>query len=569
MSSCFKVLAALAALTLVAAPVKVAAQAPDARAAEVRSLLAAWDRPDAPGVAVTVRLDGAIVAQVALGSADLEHGVPIRPSTVFHAASLSKQVTALSILLLEQDGQLSIDDPLAAYIPEAAHLGPITLRQLLNHTSGLRDQWTLLAMAGWRSEDLVTDDQVLPLILSQERGNFVPGTAYQYTNSGYSLLAEVVWRVSGQRLAEFAHDRIFQPLGMTSTRFQDDVSEVIEGRALSYERDGQGHVREVLTYATAGPTGLKTTTGDLTLWAANLDTGAVGGSAVRARMEEQGVLSDGTVNIYALGQEHRPYHGLDTWSHGGRDAGYRSFLLRVPSERFSVAVLSNAAAFDTAAVAFAIADLYLADRPGYEAPPVGVAETPDRGQLAAYTGNYELFPGLIFSIRAEGESLLFQVLGDGEPVELPALSEASFELNKASDLAIEFAEPVGGHSPWLGYRIGMHGTLIAPRIELVDFSPDTVEPEAFAGRYYSAELHTEYTLAMSDGTLVARHARRADIPLRPYQPDTFSSSEWFFQRLVFSRDAEGQVDGFWLSGAMAEDIYFARQEAPMAGRRRD
>ena len=561
MSSCLKALIVLVALLLGPVPAKARAQEPDKRAAEVQALLASWDRPDAPGVTVTVRLDGRIVAEVAVGAADLEHDVPIRQTTVFHAASLSKQVTAFSILLLERDGLLSIDDQLVAYVPEAAHLGPITLRQLLDHTSGLRDQWTLLAMAGWRSEDLVTDDQVLRLVLSQDKGNFAPGTAYQYTNSGYSLLAEVVYRVSGQRLAAFAEKQIFEPLGMSETRFQDDLSAVIENRALSYRPGSEGYVGEVLNYATAGPSGLKTTSRDLSRWAENFETGAVGGQGVIKRMREQGVLPDGTVNIYALGQERRLYRGLETWSHGGRDAGYRSFLLRVPSERFSVAVLSNAADFDTAAIAFAIADIYLSDRVGYEVQSAPAEERPSAEQLAAYAGDYEIFPGLILSIRTEADRLIFSVLGEGEPVELPALSPTSFELNPRTDLAIEFHEPVDGQAPGLGYRIGMHGTLIAPRVDLIDFSTDDVAPEEYVGRYYSPELQTEYLLLMADGVLVARHARRPDIALRPYQPDTFSSSQSFFQRVVFERDAAGHLIGFWLSGVVAEDIYFALQAA--------
>src|SRR3546814_836593 len=169
----------------------------------------------------------------------------------------SKQFTAFAILLLEKDGKWSIDDALSSYIPEAAALGPITLRQLMNHTSGLRDQWTLLGAAGWCSEDLVTDDQVLGLLLDQRGGNFPPGSAYQYTNSGYSLLAEVVRRASGQSLRVFCEDRIFRPLGMSHTHFQDKISDIVPDRALSYTPTGKGYARQVLSYADRKSTRLK------------------------------------------------------------------------------------------------------------------------------------------------------------------------------------------------------------------------------------------------------------------------------------------------------------------------
>jgi CubicO group peptidase (beta-lactamase class C family) len=548
-----------AALFIVAsAPAAAAADQPDnARLAAMRALLAPWDRTGGPGAQVVITLDGAPAARVAVGGADLEQGRAVTPTTAFHAASLSKQVTAFAVLLLEEDGALSVDDPLARHVPEAAHLGPITLRQLLNHTSGLRDQWTLLGAAGWRNEDLVTDEQALRMVLAQRGGNFAPGTAYQYNNSGYTLLAEVVRRRSGMSLAAFAKKRIFEPLGMTRTRFIDDASVLVPERASSYRRTEAGFAREPLNYATAGPTGLVTTAEDLTRWAANFESRRIGARRALDRMAEQGVLSDGTVNTYAMGQERRPYKGLDTWSHGGRDAGFRSFLLRVPAERFSVAVLSNDADFDSAKIAFAVADVYLKDRSAYRVSPPRRRTTPSAAQLKAYAGDYELFPGLIFSFRVDGRRLLLSV-GGGEPSELPATSDRTFVLNPDRDLAIEFPSMTSGKAPRLSYRVGLHGALPAPRVELKPLPANPTPLREFVGRYHSPELATEYTLAVEGDQLVATHPRRPAIPLRLYQPDTFSSGEFFFQRLAFERDGSGRATGFKLSGTNAENVRFVR-----------
>ncbi len=536
--------------------------AADSRLAGVRALLQPWDRPAAPGVAVAVTLDGRLAASLAVGSADLEHGVAITPSSVFHAASVSKQFTAFAIVLLEQDGKLAIDEPLARYLPEAAALGPVTLRQLLNQTNGLRDQWTLLGAAGWRSEDLVTDAQVLALLLDQRGGNFPPGSAYQYTNSGYSLLAEVVRRVSGQSLRDFCTERIFGPLGMRHTQFQDDVATLVPARVQSYTPGPSGYARQGLNYATAGPSGLLTTAEDLGRWALNLETPTVGGRAAIERMQEQGVLADGTVNAYALGQERRPYKGLDSWSHGGRDAGYRSFLLRIPGERFSVAVLSNAADFDTAKLAFAVADLYLSSRPAFRSAAVLAPSVPTPEMAAAYAGDYELFPGLIFSISADAERLFFAPLGSRERVELQPRTATSFLLNPGSDIGIEFPAVAGGRPQRFSYRIGLHGALPARRIVLASFAAASTPLEHYLGHYYSAELRSAYELKLLKGQLVASHPRRSPIALWPYQTDTFASSEWFFQRLVFQRDGANRVNGFRLSGAVAEDIVFKRLDLP-------
>jgi len=529
------------------------------RLAAVRKLLVPWDRPGGPGAAVAVTMDGRLVASVAVGTADLEHVAPIQGTTSFHSASLSKQFTAFAILLLEQDGKLSIDAPLSDYLGEARIWPAMSLRQLMNHTSGLRDQWTLLGAAGWRPEDLVTDGQVMQLLFDQRGSNFAPASAYQYNNSGYSLLAEVVRRVSGKSLRQYCDERIFQPLGMTGTHFQDNIKDVVPRRALSYTKSSGRDVRVPLNYATAGPTGLQTTTEDLSKWAINFESPRVGGPALIARMQVQGVLTDGTVNAYALGQERRPYKGFDTWSHGGRDAGYRSFLLRIPAERFSIAVLGNSADVDTAKIAFAVADIYLASRPAFRAPPPAIRSTPTAAMLDAYAGDYELFPGLIFTLSTNGQALYFASLGSSEKTALPSLSATAFQLNARDDLAIEFAPNVDGQATGFQYRIGLHGALPAKRITLLPFTPESTQLDGFSGRYYSRELRAEYELSVEGGRLVARHARREPISLRPYQKDTFASAEWNFQKLQFQSDTDGKVTGFRLSGAAAENILFTRQ----------
>ncbi|CUS43042.1 MAG: serine hydrolase domain-containing protein [Pseudomonadota bacterium] len=556
-----RILIVLAALLLPCAPAAHASPSAAAPATDPRigALLEPWSKADGPGVQVSVMLDGKVVGSFATGGADLEHGIPVTPDSVFHAASLSKQITAFAILLLEQDGLLSIDDPLTRHIPEAAPLGPVTLRQLLNHTSGLRDQYTLMAAAGWRAEDLLTDGQAVAMLIGQRGANFAPGTQYQYINSDYTLLAEIVRRLSGKSLDAFCRERIFLPLGMEHTRFQDDVTAIIPGRAESYRRTRTGYARSPLSYTLTGPTGLATTAGDLGRWARNFETATIGSPRLFRRMEERGVLRDGTVNAYAIGQEYRRWHGLDVWMHGGRDAGFRSFLLRVPGERFSVAVLGNVADLNSARLAFALADIYLADRPGYRVEPAAAPAAPTPRQLASYAGAYELFPGLIFTVSTDGKRLLFAPLGDDKPAALPALSGDRFALDAKADIALEFPAPVKGKTPHLVYRVGMDGFLVAPRIDLKPFAPSGARLADYAGRYWSEELKTAYDLIVKDGRLIARHPRRDDIGLTPYQPDTFSSAEFFFERLVFERGPDGSVTGMLVSGPVAENMRFVRK----------
>lgn len=532
----------------------------DSRLAAVKALLEPWNAPDRPGVAVSVMRNGQALASVTVGSADLEQSIPITRVSVFHAASLSKQVTAFAILLLEQDGKLSIDAPLARYVPEAAGLGNITLRHLLTHTSGLREQYTLLGAAGWRLEDLLTDQQALALILAQRANNAAPGAAYQYINSDYTLLAEVVRRVSGKAFGAFCRERVFTPLGMVHSRFQEDVGELVPGRVQSYRRNTGGYSRAILSYATTGATNLQTTAEDLSRWADNLQTGRVGGIQAVRRMEERGVLLDGTVNAYAMGQDLHRYRGWDAWMHGGRDAGFRSFLLRVPKAGLSVAVLANVADFDSARIASAIADIYLIGLPGDRPQPNVAPRRSSRAKLAGYVGTYELFPGVILTLGTDGKQLFLTPGENRKPVPLPALSPTVFQLDAKSGLTIEFPPSIPGKAPHLIYRVGLDGIIEAKRVNLAPFAPEAVKLPDFAGRYYSAELKAEYDLLVIDNRLVARSARREDIRLTAYQPDTFSSSEWFFQRLRFDRDADARILGFRLSGVYADDIRFERMD---------
>lgn len=530
---------------------------PSSPAAAVRALLAPWDRPGMPGAAVSITLDGQVVQHEEAGAADLEQGTPITPASVFQIASVSKQFTAFAILLLEQDGKLSIDAPLSDYLPEAARWPPMTLRQLLNHTAGVRDFGTLMPAAGWRDEDLLTDDQVLRMVLRQRGGNFAPGAAYQYNNTDYALLGEVVRRVSGKTLRAFCDERIFRPLGMRDTRFADDLGDRVPHRVPSWQSSGSGYVRAVLSATTTGSTGLLTTAADLSRWALNFETHTVGNAALFARMQEQGRLADGTINFYALGQERHAWRGLDTWSHGGRDAGYRSFLLRIPGERFSVAVVANANDVDTSEIAYGIAERYLSRRPAYRAPPRD-GSRPDRRRLASYAGDYELFPGYFFRIGTDGRRLLLSTLDDAKPEALPALSARRFLLSGKFNQVLEFPDEGAGPPARLHFVIGQYGRIDAQRVKLADFDPAGVRADEFAGRYHSDELDTDYVLTGEDGQLHLHHPRWPTATLRPYQRDLFRSSAWFLQKIAFQRDGSGRVTGFLLSGPVAENIVFER-----------
>ena len=361
-----------------------------------------------PGAAVAVMKDGGIVFMKGYGMADLEQDRPITPQSVFNIASVSKQFTAFTIYLLAEEKRISLDDDIRKYLPEVPDYGQvIRIKHLLAHTSGLRDEGALASLAGRRRGDVVTTEEIMKLAARQRRLNFAPGTQFGYSNTGYTFLAEIVRRASGKTFAAYADEKIFRPLGMLSTRFEDNHEIVVKNRAGSYERFGQTYHRRPLNSSNAGPSNLLTTVEDLTRWVRNFETPVVGSRELLRAFNEVShldngekvvvrVLGPGDTIFHAKGQNVSTYKGLRMISHGGHAAAFRTFLGRFPDQRFAVIALSNDEHNENLNARWQIADFYLADvqrdepeaAPRPPRPPTGAATT-YRTALASFSGEYE------------------------------------------------------------------------------------------------------------------------------------------------------------------------------------
>jgi len=407
-----------AGLCLAAAFLPAAAAAQDVVEARVDSIFSTWDRAASPGCAVGVFRDGEIRFAKGYGMSNLEHDIPITPSSIFHVASISKQFAAMSIVLLVRDGRLSLDDDVRAHVPELPDFGrPITIRHLLHHTSGLRDQWELLSLAGWRADDPKSEADILSLLGRQKELNFEPGAEYLYSNSGYTLLAVIVQRVSGQTLRDFADARIFRPLGMTRTHFHDDHTMVVPGRTAAYaQRDGRWTI-SIPVFDNHGATSLFTTVQDLARWDANFDRPVVGDAALIEQMQTRGRLNDGSTIDYALALAHGELRGLSTVGHSGSDAGYRADYFRVPDADLSFVTLCNTPA-NAGELNRRVAAVFLGDRMGPPAQPRGpAAATEGRTaarpagppDLGAFTGSwYSEELNTTWSIRQDAGALVLE-----------------------------------------------------------------------------------------------------------------------------------------------------------------
>lgn len=299
----------------------------------------------APGFSVLVQRGEETLYERATGYASLEYGLPVTRQTVFHVASVSKQFTALCVTLLEEDGRIDVDASIRKWFPELpACMEPVTVRHLLHHTGGMREQWDLFTLSGSTMEDLATPGQTLRALARQTRLNFAPGERYQYCNCGFILLAQLVERVTGRTLRQFARERVFRPLGMESTYFRDDHREICYDRAESYSWNGRRYEHDVLTFDVAGNTSLNTTPRDLCRWLAELAHPAVLPPAAVARMKEPFTLNSGAVSDYCRGIRRGSFRGLEIYYHTGVNAGFRALTLLAPALDLRIAVLSNLAA---------------------------------------------------------------------------------------------------------------------------------------------------------------------------------------------------------------------------------
>jgi CubicO group peptidase (beta-lactamase class C family) len=539
--------------------------------AQIDKVFEKWDHTDTPGCALGVYRDGQIVYKHGYGMANLNDDVTITPETVFHVASMSKQFTAASILLLQQQGKLSIDDDVHKYIPELPDFGErITLRHLMHHTSGLRDQWSLLELAGWRySQDLITDDDVMSVLVHQKALNFKPGEKYNYSNTGFTLLAIVVKRVSGMSFREFTTKNIFEPLGMTHTHFRDDHEEVIKHDALGYEQDGKDKpFRMSLTnFDTAGATSLHTTVEDLQLWDENFYHPKVGGPTFIEQMLHRDKLNNGELQDYASGLAIGKYKGLPTVGHGGADAGYRSDITRFPDQHFSVAVLCNSAEAGPGGLANQVTDIILAKEIKAAAPAAlkdpaktgAPAVTPvplTAAQMEAIAGMYWDRDQDDFTKVQVKDGKLEMGLDSDDLHELKPFASDHFHVANVpwgNDVDFHFIAAGAGKPRRMEQSFGEEKPDTYEAVTA--FDPTSAELADYSGAFVSEEIDPIYRIAVQDGKLTLKRLKHKPDALRPTMRDYYVGD---IGTLHFTRDANQHISGFILDAGRIQNFRFTK-----------
>jgi CubicO group peptidase (beta-lactamase class C family) len=532
---------------------------------KVDNLFKEWNTIDSPGAAAVIIKDGMVIYRKGFGSAQLEYNIPITPSTIFHVASVSKQFTAMAISMLEAEGKLSIIDDIRKYLPEVPDFGKtITIRHLLHHTSGLRDQWELLSLAGWGWSDLVTQNHIMDMVKRQKELNFSPGERYMYCNTGYTLLAEIVSRASGKPFTQWTQENIFKPLGMTSTHFHDDNQMIVKNRAYSYEKDEKkGLQKSILNYSNVGATSLFTTVEDLANWVRNFEEKRVGGAEVIEHMLTKGVLNNGNPITYARGIEVLNYKGLKIITHGGVDAGFRSSLLYFPDQKFGVVVLANLGSIQPWTLARKIADIYLADQ--LKQPQAGTTQPgkkPARTvkispkKLKTFTGTYWLESSKrIRKIVPEGKKLYY-VRSETNRTGLEPISQTEFIMKGISaQVTVEFSDRTKDRYDTITVTVATRPPVKGKWME--PFKPTKELLEEYTGRYYSDELNFYYDLALEKDELFMKARNSGDKPLKALIKDYFTTFYGSFN-IEFQRNPQGAVTGFKVSSNRMLNLQFKK-----------
>jgi len=527
----------------------------------VDRIFAQWDRTDSPGCALGVFRDGRIAYARGYGMANLELGVALSPQSVLDIGSTSKQFTAMAVVLLARRGKLSLDDDVRKFVPELPQYEkPVTIRHLLTHTGGLRDYLTLWYLAGIDDADFTTGGEALEVIARQKVLNFPPGEQWLYSNSGFFLASVVVERVSGKTLARFAEEEIFQPLGMRHTRFNDDHTAVIPGRATGYmRRDAGGYAVSMSDFEQTGDGAVQTSIEDLQRWDENFYTGQVGGREGVEQLHQRAVLNRGRVEPYALGLFVDTYRGLRRVRHGGSWAGYRADLLRFPERHFSVAVLCNLAGTNPSALAQQVAEVYLA--PAFAAAPEPrVPAQAATGPVALAARDLERYAGLYRSPRT-GELRRVRIRGDSlqlsnlvSVVPLDATGPDRFRVPTTPpgpDVRFDASRPT---SQRLELMYASGDTLVLERI--AEASPSARDLEAYVGTYWSEEIGVEYRVQVRDGALVVRRRRSEPIVLSPTYTDAFTAEGVLYR---FNRE-RGRVTGMLVDAGRIRNLRFVRRD---------
>lgn len=542
---------------ILATPLLTAAQSNEAVMDE---LFSAWSGDDVPGVVVSVVRDGEPVFAKGYGMANLTHDIPMSADTKINIGSVSKHFTSLAILMLEQDGKLGIDDDVRDHLPEIKDFGSrVTLRHMMQHMTGFREIYNLMPIRGWGLSDNLERRLALEVVNRQPELQNFPGSEYNYNNTAYILLADVVEAIADTSFDAFLRERMFEPLGMADTHIQMVQGDVIPGSAQAYFPMEDSTYRQILTMATYGPSAVYTSANDMTTWMSNFWDYSVGGEDTIKLMAASGMTVPGFARTgYGMGLLTSTWRGTTLWTHDGGDASYISHMSVFPDIRSGVFISSTNVTIDQQ-LWREVAELWFGDllEPLPDEPEIesaGDITLPTEEQLNAIAGTYQ-FQGLGLLIEYTVEEGTLYAQATGQPrFEVSPTSDSTFTF-VGVEASVTFHYEEDGSVNRATHQQGANLPMV--RLETPDLTEEDLQ--AYVGRYLSEELETFWTLSIVDGQLQADHVWYQPFTLEHAQEDAFGGAAWFMGDVRFERDDEGLVTGFNVTaGGRTRDVWFQK-----------
>lgn len=527
--------------------------------AQIDAVFSQWNTADTPGIAVGILNDGEIVYTKGYGLANLEHGIPIVPETRFHIGDLAKEFTVYSLLLLEHRGLLSLDDDVRKYIPRLKTFPhPISIVQLIHHTSGLNNEEVSKALAGWKPEDVFTREQAYAMIEYQAKTGTESDLVQRFSDAGFMILEDLIAQVAQMPFTDFVTQEIFEPLGMVHSVF--DKGGIIPLKAQGYFAQDEGYVNARMNHTHTVLSDVYTTVGDMCLWAKELRNPKIGTEQMVQKFDGLSVVNGKEVRevntaLYTGGHRFWNFRGAKKLYHIEVAGGYASKLIRYPDYDLSLVIMGNDGAYNgyagTSASALYIED-FLESAP--DRPEEIRAKKLSEKQLSSFVGHYwDVDNHATRKIHIVNDTLRY-FRGPGNESALVPLSKNSFRMIAPGTVTVRFDSKAV--PPTMKVTVGeqnFHSVAYDPKAEWGK------NLQAFTGNYHASSLNTSYTLHMANEKLMLSHPRLEPVELHPRIPDVVTGNRRFFESLTFKRDASGTILGFHLATQGVGDIWFQKQ----------
>lgn len=538
--------------------VSVQAQLSEVKSQKIDSIFNSWTEINHPGGAIGIMQNGKIIYSKAFGLASLEYQVPNTTETIFNVGSVSKQFTAMGIVLLHEKGLLSIDDDIREHLPDMPDFGhTITIRHMLHHTSGMRSLHAMLRLAGWRNDDSRTNEDLYRFMLNQKELNFIPGDEYLYCNTGYMLMVNIIENVTKEKFPQWMKTNVFEPLGMSNTYVEDRYDRIVPNNATSYYGAKNDFFRAVEYWGYVGSGNVHSTTTDLLNWLQNFSTPASNWSLAFEMLKTTDSLNDGSENNYAFGVSLDEVKGYERVQHGGAIGGFRAYASTYPEEQLSIAVLTNFSSSNSGGIERNIANILLEDKSKATSKIAKseISKSEISFPLEQLTGKYEIQSGVIANITIENDSLHVLQEWNNSEYNIYKTEGNTYQIPKEANIQFTFSELKDNATQLLS--INQNGRKTDAK-RYVEKDLSNISLNDYVGRFYSPELESTLDINLKEDQLIGHHVRHGDFPMKLLSTDVLEIPG--FASIDVVRDAENVITGIRISNGRARNVLFEKQK---------